>query len=91
MLNSFKKKYPFCNDLRFKATTIIGISLGVFLFLLFFQPLNPQNPDFNNKLLILATFGAITLVLLGIIRVLIPSIFPKAFSNEKWTLRKEIV
>ncbi|MEN8116234.1 MAG: LytTR family DNA-binding domain-containing protein, partial [Bacteroidota bacterium] len=33
----------------------------------------------------------ITLVLLGIIRVLIPSIFPKAFSNEKWTLRKEIV
>ena len=70
---------------------IIAISLGIFLFLLFFQPFQLQNPDFNKKLIILATFGAITLVLLGFFRIIIPSIFSQAFSEEHWTLKKEII
>lgn len=91
MLNWFKKQYPFPTDLKLNLKSVVGISLGIFLFLLFFQPLSPQNPDFNNRLLILATFGAITLVLLGMFRILIPSLFPKAFLDENWTLRKEII
>jgi DNA-binding LytR/AlgR family response regulator len=67
------------------------VSLGIFLFLLFFQPFEIQNPDFNNRLIILATFGAITLVLLTIFRVVIPSIFITAFSDKHWTILKEII
>lgn len=91
MLKALNKKYPFIDDLKINVRLIVVISLGIFLFLLFFQPFQLQNPDFNNKLIILATFGAITLVLLGIIRIIIPSIFSQAFSEERWTLKKEVI
>ncbi len=84
-------KHPYYSDLRLNLRTIIGISLGIFLFLLFFQPLNPQNPDDNNRLLILATFGGITLILLWLMRIIIPSIFSGIFSHEKWSINKEIL
>uniref|UniRef100_UPI003217C37D LytTR family transcriptional regulator DNA-binding domain-containing protein n=1 Tax=uncultured Draconibacterium sp. TaxID=1573823 RepID=UPI003217C37D len=90
MLNSLNKKYPFNDNLKINVRTIAAVSLGIFLFLLFFQPFNIQNPDFNDRLIILATFGAITLVLLSIFRLVIPSIFIKAFSEERWTIIKEI-
>ncbi|WP_303923966.1 LytTR family transcriptional regulator DNA-binding domain-containing protein [Draconibacterium sediminis] len=91
MLNSLNKKYPFNDNLKVNARSISSVSLGIFLFLLFFQPFEIQNPDFNNRLIILATFGAITLVLLTIFRVVIPSIFITAFSEERWTILKEII
>ncbi len=88
-LNS--NKHFYYNNHRLVLKAIIGISLGIFLFLLFFQPLNLQNPDFNNKLLILAAFGGITFILLGLMRIIIPSIFRGSFSAEKWTINKEIL
>ncbi|WP_372652696.1 LytTR family transcriptional regulator DNA-binding domain-containing protein [Draconibacterium sp.] len=91
MLNSLYKKYPFNDNLKVNARSISSVSLGIFLFLLFFQPFEIQNPDFNNRLIILATFGAITLVLLSIFRVIIPSIFITAFSEQRWTILKEII
>lgn len=91
MLNSLNKKYAFNDNLKINARSIVSVSLGIFLFLLFFQPFNIQNPDFNNRLLILATFGAITLVLLSLFRLVIPSIFTKSFSEERWNVKKEII
>jgi len=90
MLGSLNKKYPFNDNLKVNVRSIGFVSLGIFLFLLFFQPFNIQTPDFNNRLIILATFGAITLVLLSIFRLVIPSIFTGAFSEERWTIKKEI-
>jgi len=91
MLASLNKKYPFNDNLKINARTITSVSLGIFLFLLFFQPFEIQNPDFDNRLIILATFGAITLVLLSIFRLVIPSIFIQTFSEERWTIKKEII
>ena len=91
MLKSLNKKYPFNDNLKVNVRSIFSVSLGIFLFLLFFQPFTLRNPDFNNRLIILATFGAITLVLLSIFRLVIPSIFTKAFSEERWTIGKEIL
>lgn len=90
MNGSTNDKHPYFNDVKLNARALVGISLGIFLFLLFFQPFNLQNPDFNNKLLTLAAFGGITLILLGTMRLLIPSYFPRAFQKEKWTTNKEI-
>jgi len=91
MLKSLNKKYLFNDNLKINFRSIFSVSLGIFLFLLFFQPFTLRNPDFNNRLIILATFGAITLVLLSIFRLVIPSIFSRAFSEERWTVGKEIL
>lgn len=91
MLKSLKKKYPFNDNLKINVRSILSVSLGIFLFLLFFEPFNIQNPDFNNRLIILATFGAITFVLLSIFRLIIPSIFSRAFSEGHWNVIKEII
>jgi len=91
MLQSLNKKYPFNDNLKINVRSIISVSLGIFIFLLFFQPFSIQNSDFNNRLIILATFGAITLVLLSISRLVIPSIFTRAFSEERWNIKKEII
>ncbi|HPF49949.1 MAG TPA: LytTR family transcriptional regulator DNA-binding domain-containing protein, partial [Draconibacterium sp.] len=91
MLKSLNKKYLFNDNLKINFRSILSVSLGIFLFLLFFQPFTLRNPDFNNRLIILATFGAITLVLLSIFRLVIPSIFTRAFSEERWTVGKEII
>lgn len=90
MNNSTNDKHPYFNDIRLNVRILVGIALGIFLFLLFFQPINLENSDFNNKLLTLAAFGGITLILLGIMRLLIPALFPKAFVRTKWTTSKEI-
>jgi DNA-binding LytR/AlgR family response regulator len=91
MFNSLNKKYPFNEDLKFNLLSIFGVSLGVFLFLLFFQPLDPATTDFNKKLLIIAGFGGITLLLLLFLRVFVPSFLTKLFTAQEWTLKKEIL
>jgi O-antigen ligase len=91
MFNSLNKFYPFNNDLKLNLQSISGVSIGLFLFLLFFQPLDPPVTDFNQKLLIIAGYGVITLILLSLIRIFAPSLFPNLFFPEKWTQKKEIV
>jgi hypothetical protein len=91
MLNALNKKYPFNGDLKVNLQSFIGVSLGIFLFLLFFQPFLLKNPDFNNQHLIIAGFSAITLILLCILRILIPSIFSKYFADENWNYIKELM
>jgi len=91
MLNTLNKKYPFNDDLKVNLQSFVGISLGIFLFLIFFQPFQLKNPDFNNQNLILAGFGAISLILFCILRILIPSFFSKFFAPDNWNYAKELV
>jgi len=91
MLNALNKKYSFNGDLKVNLQSFVGVSLGIFLFLLFFQPFQIRNPDFDNQHLIIAGFGVITLLLLCILRILIPSIFAKYFAEENWTYTKELL
>jgi len=57
------------NDMKL----FIWISLGIFLFILFFQPFPLENSDSNNRLLIVAGLGGIVLLLSIIVRTLFPS------------------
>lgn len=83
------KPYPFTDELKLNIQSAGSISLGLFLFLLFFQPLDPPVTEFNRKLLILAGFGVIHFLLLALCRVAFPSLLPGWFQTEKWTIRKE--
>jgi hypothetical protein len=91
MLNDLNQKYPFNDDLKVNLQSFVGICLGIFLFFLFFQPFQLKNSDFNNQNLILAGFALISLILLSVFRILIPSIFVRIFAAENWTYAKELI
>jgi len=91
MLNSLNRPYSFYNDLSYNLKSILGISLGVFLFFLFFQPVELQTLEFNNRLMVITGFGGINLGIMAISLIVVPSIFPKVFLSRKWKLYKEII
>jgi DNA-binding LytR/AlgR family response regulator len=63
----------------------------MFLFFLFFQPLDLKNADSNNRLVIIAGFGFITFFVLGLNLIFLPYIFPKFFQTGKWNLIRDII
>lgn len=60
------------------------ISIGVFLFILFFQPFPVELDDFNNRLLFVTGFGVIVFVLGGLLFVLLASSMPGQFKTKEW-------
>ena len=60
-----------------------SISIGVFLFILFFQPFTLAAVDFNNRLLIIAGFGVIVFLFMVIGRIILPRIVKKATDNKQ--------
>jgi DNA-binding LytR/AlgR family response regulator len=55
---------------------LLGISFGIFLFILFFQPFAIERFDFNNRLLFVAGFGAIVFLFMFLVRVVFQWIIP---------------
>ena len=91
MKDFMNRPYSFNDDLKYNLRLITGISIGMFLFYLFFQPLDLKNADFNNRLVIIAGFGFITFFILGIALIFLPFIFPRFFQTGKWNLIRDII
>jgi len=91
MLDFLNKSYPFNDDPKQNFKFSIGISLGIFLFILFFQPIELMTTDFNNKLLIIAGFGGISFFSLILLLIIAPSVFPGLFMPGKWNFKRDIV
>jgi DNA-binding LytR/AlgR family response regulator len=58
----------------------LWVSLGIFLFILFFQPFSLENFDFNNRLLVVAGLGGIIFLLMVITRSFFP--FQKSLTTK---------
>ena len=91
MLDFLNKSYPFNDDPKQNLRVILGISLGMFLFILFFQPIELKTTDFNNKLLIIAGFSSITFFSMVLALIIAPSVLPGLFLSGKWSLKRDIV
>jgi hypothetical protein len=74
-----------------KWNIILPISLFVGLFMVVFQPFGLSGLESEHKYLILAGYGAVTFTILSFDLFLLPLIFPKALSDENWTVLKEIL
>ncbi len=61
-----------------------SISLAVFLFILFFQPIDLSHFNMNSLILVTAGLGCITFLLLVIFLQVLPALFPKLFSIKEW-------
>jgi DNA-binding LytR/AlgR family response regulator len=65
----------------------LGISLGVFLFVLFFQPFPLDGLDFNNRLILVAGLGAIVFVFTFLVRVVFNQLIQNyEQSSPDWAL-----
>ena len=91
MKDLLNRPFSFNDDLKYNLQLSVGISIGMFLFFLFFQPLDLNNSDFNNRLVIIAGFGIITFLILGLNLILLPYLFPTFFQTGKWNLIRDII
>ena len=69
---------------------IIPISLFIGLFIIVFQPFGLSDLESDYKFLILTGFGLVTFIILILNLILIPSLLPGIFKEEKWTVLKEL-
>lgn len=91
MFDFLDKPYPFDNALNAFFRMGFGIALGLFLFILFFQPFELDNADVNNYILNIAGFSGITFLLIGVLQIVIPWSFQKRFNKKNWDLKREII
>ncbi len=91
MKDFLNRPFSFNDDLKYNLRLSISISFGMFLFYLFFQPLDLANSDFNDRLVIIAGFGFITFFILILNLILLPYLFPKFFQTGKWNLIRDII
>ncbi len=91
MTNFLNKPYPFNEDLRHNAKIIFFISLGILAFLLLFQPI--EIDSFTNKQIFYLVTGlaASTFLVLSLNLIVLPSLFPQFFDNNKWNIKQEIL
>lgn len=78
-----KKLSQFGEILKENLKLFLSVSLGVFLFVLFFEPFPLERFDFNNKSLYVAGFGGIVFLFMVIVRVLIPWFFRRYSENKQ--------
>lgn len=62
---------------------LLSISLGIFLFVLFFQPFIFESSDFNNRLIIIAGLGTIVFLLMILMRIVIPQLLSSGKSEDE--------
>ena len=91
MFEFLDKPYPFDNALNAFVRIGFGIALGLFLFILFFQPFELDNADVNNYILTIAGFSGITFLLIGVLQIILPWSFPKRLNKKNWDIKREII
>lgn len=91
MWQLLNQPYP-CEDLvRRRWVKALWIGLFVGLFLLIFQPFGLAIWETPYKTAKILGFGVISFLVTALIGTLLPVLFPKQFSNERWTVWKEIL
>ncbi len=71
-----KKPNRFVQLLSGEQGIILGISFGIFLFIIFFQPFPLERFDFNNRILFIAGLTGIVFIFLFLLRIIFPLIMP---------------
>lgn len=91
MWKTFNKPYPFSDDLKHNSKIIFFTSTGVFIFLFLFQPFDIGLLPTKEKYYLMLGLAVVTFLSLSLNLLVIPSLFPKMFSSNKWNIKKEIL
>ena len=87
MLHFIRNSYSF--DRSLKSSLKVGILMGIVIFfsILFFQPFELLETDFDNYILIIAGFGTITFMVIFSVHFLFPGGYHKLFELERWNMK----
>jgi hypothetical protein len=85
-----EKESNILEDTRYQIKLISFISLGMFLFVLFFQPFETAQQDFNNRLVFLLGIAVITFLILGIFRIIMPVSLTRRIHAESLKITNEV-
>lgn len=77
-------------DARYQIKLISLISLGMFLFILFFQPFEYKQVEFNDRLIFILGVAVITFLVLLIFRIILPVSFTKRIRMESFKISNEV-
>lgn len=77
-------------DTRYQIKLISLISLGMFLFMLFFQPFEYKMEDFNDRMIFVLGIAAITFIVLGIFRIVMPVSITRRIHAESIKISNEV-
>jgi len=87
MFDISNKLYLINKDFNYSLRVYFWTSLGVYFFILFFQPFVLNYQDFNNRLLYISGFSIITFVSLVLFFIVLPWIFPTLLTPRKHETR----
>ena len=90
MLEFLNKPYPFNDDLKHNTKIIFFISVGVFVFLFLFQPLQIDSLATREKYILVIGLGIVTFLSLSLNLLILPSLFPRVLKGTSWNVKKEI-
>ena len=91
LINQLRQPFPNLMERRYNWLVIIGVSLFIAIFLWFFRPFGLNNATIDNINLFILGYGGVTFGVLTLFIMIIPAIYPTAFSNKKWTVGKHII
>lgn len=91
MLKFLNKPYPFNDDLKHNTKIIFFISMGVFVFLFLFQPLQINELETKEKYFLVIGLGIITFLSLSLNLLILPSLFSNFLNGSSWNVKKEIL
>ncbi len=91
MFEFLKRKYPFTFNLVHNAKIVFFVSLVLGVFLYFFQPFDLYSFPPKQKIIFSLSIAVITFAVLAFNMLVLPSYFTKIFTQEKWTVWKEIL
>lgn len=91
MFENLNQPYQFNNNFKHNARTILLVSMGFILIVLYIQPLGINFLKSEHDGYFVLGAGLLTAATLFLNTLILPGIFPRLFDPSKWTIRKELV
>ena len=91
MFENLNQPYPFSNNFKHNARTIMLVSMSFILIVLYIQPLGINFLKSEHDGYFVLGAGFLTAAILFLNTLIVPGIFPKLFNSSKWTIKKELI
>lgn len=91
MFENLNQPYQFNNNFKHNARTILLVSAGFILIVLYIQPLGINFLKSEHDGYFVLGAGLLTAAVLFLNTLFFPGLFPRMFNPAKWTIKKELI